>query len=51
MPAMDAPRKRRWPLAVGSVAGTLFVIVAIGLFVLDTCRNVRLFMLVALSEL
>ena len=33
---MDAPRKKRWPLVVGIVAGSLIVIVAIGLFVLDS---------------
>src|SRR5690349_10964913 len=34
--AMDAPRKKRWPLVVGIVAGALIVVVAIGLFVLDS---------------
>src|SRR5947209_9493678 len=33
---MDAPAKRRWPIVVGAVLGALVVLVAIGLFVLDS---------------
>ena len=32
----DTPRKRRWPVVVAAVVGGLVVIVAIGLFVLDS---------------
>src|SRR5712671_3728862 len=33
---MDAPAKKRWPIALGVVLGALVVVVAIGLFVLDS---------------
>src|SRR5712692_9393194 len=33
---MDASPKKRWPIVVGAVLGALIVIVAIGLFVLDS---------------
>src|SRR5712671_2160918 len=33
---MDAPAKRRWPIVTAAVVGALVVIVAIGLFVLDS---------------
>jgi len=32
----DAPRKRRWPIVLAAVLGGLVVVVAIGLFVLDS---------------
>src|SRR5690349_24876352 len=34
--AMDAPRKKKWPIVVGIVAGALILVVAIGLFVIDS---------------